>query len=168
MAYKYTHEGCFKGELLKEPPLPIDNPDVVARMKHFKHITRRWYHNGCAMEELGRFGTPNLKEDVALSAFVWHIKDILGNPQHIVNNDGVGAAGSKDGKPVFVARFVTAALTDYQINNGIADALETYFGFKQLAPFFGNCEYYGNQSRIGLYGVCCTRYIVEEKESKAS
>lgn len=170
MAYKYTQEGVFNGTLKKEPPLPKDDPAVQKAINGLKkHLTRRWLHNGCAVEEIGRFGYADLTKDKAyLSAAVWHLQDLLANPQPIANNDGYGPAGTVNGVRVFASRYVLAALVDDQINHGFEDVLMNYLGFARVAPYFGNTEKtYGNTSRIGLYGICCTRYLddVHQNES---
>ena len=167
MAYNYTKNNVFNGTLLKEPPLPKDNPAVATAIKHFSsYLTRRWLHNGCAVEELSKFGYADLKNDKALfSALVWHLKDLLENPQPIVNNDGVGVARVVNGVKVFDSRYVLAVLTDSQISNGFEDVLLNYIGFDRLAPYFGNTEKtYGVTSRLGLYGICCTRYLAAEHQ----
>lgn len=173
--YNYTTEGCFKGKLLKEPPLKADDPNVKARLeKHpYKSMVRRWYHNGCAMEEVGRMGYPaNLFADdtmskLELSCYVHHLAHILSTPQPIANNDGYHPAPD-DGSGVlkFTPRFVTIALVDQQIKAGLEKVLVEYLGFKQLAPYFGNDDSYGKGSRIGLYGLCCTRYLTESKKNE--
>lgn len=168
--YKYTTDDCFKGKLLKEPPLPADDPRVLKQAPVYKYITRRWLHNGCAVEEIGRFGNVFLSTDpegAKVSAFVYRVQDLLSNPHTIENNDGYhpdyrDPSGDRK-KYLFMPRFVLAALNDSQIRNGIGTVLEEYFGFKQLAPYFANTEKYGNSSRVGLWGVCTTRYVVDEK-----
>ncbi len=160
--YEYTDTGCFKGELLKQPPLPRDNPEVAAALEGMSSPRRRWLHYGCAVEELGRFGMMNPNySDLKESTFVWHIYDQLTQPQPIENNDGVGAEGQDDeGRDLFAPRFVVAALVDGQIENGIGRCLEEYFGFRLLAPMFSNVlDHYGEGSRIGLWGVCTTNYL---------
>lgn len=165
--YAYTTEGVFRGRLLKQPALPADHPDIQVRKKSYAtYLKRRWLHNGCAVEELGRFGYMPLTTDKEISAFVWHVHDLLSNPQPIANNDGVGAEGvNATGMSVFNSRFVLAALSDVQISNNIGGILEEYFGFKLLAPYFGNVEkHYGSSSRMALYGLCCTRYLADKHQ----
>ena len=133
MSYTYTTEGCFKGELLKQPPLPVDNPDVqqVIKTPALQYLKRRWLHYGCAVEELGRFGCYMPDTDVKLSALVWHLHDQLTNPQWIENNDNFGPVGTDDkGRPIFEPRYVICALVDGQIKSGVADVLKDYFGFE--------------------------------------
>lgn len=164
--YKYTEEGCFTGELLKKPPFPADDPKVILKMKGMIGTRRRWLHYGCAVEELGRWGYyPVSKCKITESALVWHLLDQLASPQKIENNDGVGAAvrGATREEHLFDSRFVLVHLSDHQISAGISKLLEDYFGFKQLAPFFSNTKHYSN-SRIGLYGLCTTRYVIDDKE----
>lgn len=162
MTYKYTKDGVFNGALKKEPPLPKTDPAVAKAIAQFKqHLLRRWLHNGCAVEEIGRFGYAKVAAcPVQFSALVWHLQDLLMNPQPIANNDGYGPAGNVNGVKVFDSRFVTAALVDGQISGGMEDVLLNYLGFKLLVPYFSNTEKtYGDNSRIGLYGICCTRYL---------
>ena len=169
MSYAYTSKGVFTGALLKEPPLPADNEAVKKRMSEFKeHLTRRWLHNGCAVEEIGRFGYASCNDPVDLSAMVYHIQQLLRDPQPIENNDGYGPAGTVNGVKVFASRFVTAALIDGQIKAGLEDVLVNYIGFTRLAPYFGNTDKYGNTSRIGLYGICCTRYLDDKHQEGVS
>lgn len=167
MSYKYTTEGCFKGELLKQPPLPADDPDVAKRILSLKSIKRRWFHTGCAMEELGRFGAANpSRGDVEESALVWHLHDILTNPQPIENNDGYGPARIEKGVPLFAPRMVIATLVDHQLKCGIGDVLTDYFGFQMIGDkYFGNTEKtYGMHSRIAAFYLCTTRYVVDGEE----
>ena len=108
---------------------------------------------------------PN-RNEVEESAFVWHVHDQLTNPQHIENNDGVGAVtGTTKQDKKFAPRYVLAVLTDGQMKNGIGRCLVDYFGFKLLAPLFGNtATHYGTHSRIGLFGLCTTRYLVKKEQ----
>lgn len=164
MTFKYTTEGCFT-KLLKEPPLPREDERVVKQMEGLKrHLTRRWLHNGCAVEEIGRFGYAKVNDNpVNESALAYHLEDLLAKPQPIANNDGYNPDGNINGTLVFGARFVIAALVDSQIKSGMERVLMDYCGFKLLDQYHGNSEKYGDTSRIGVYGVCCTRYVVNEE-----
>ena len=167
MAYKYTKKKVFNGTLLKEPPLSKDNVAMMPALKHYQgYLQRRWLNNGCAVEEIGKFGYCDLtKDEVMFSALVWHLQDLLANPQPIANNDGIGPVGTVNGVSVFASRYVLAVLTDSQISHGFEDVLMNYIGFDRLAPYFGNTEKtYGHTSRIGLYGICCTRYLAAEHQ----
>lgn len=166
MSYKYTEEGCFKGVLLKKPPLPEKHDKVQSHKKYLKHLKRRWLKYGCAVEELGRFSSASARTPEDESALVYHLLEQLAEPQPIENNDGVGVYKiDEDGAPLFEPRYVIAALTDYSIEKGVARVLVEYFGFKKLAPFFGNVKHYGTTSKMGLYGVCTTRYLVDQSDS---
>jgi len=163
--YEYTEEGCFKGELLKEPPLPREHETVQRILPRLSHLKRRWLHYGCAVEELGRFMNAKANTIADESALVYHLHDQLTLPQTIDNNDGVGIyKRNEKGEPLFEARYVIAALTGTSIKLGVSRVLEEYFGFKKLAPFFGNVPHYGKRSKMGLYGVCTTRNLVDQKD----
>jgi hypothetical protein len=165
--FEYTEDGCFKGELLKQPPLPADDERVKKRLTSVRTPVRRWLHYGCAVEELGRFGMWNPNHDeVEESAFVWHIYEQLAKPQPIENNDGVGAVGGTTKKDkVFEPRYVLAALVNGQLKSGVGRCLIDYFGFKLQAPLFGNAaSHYGTYSRVALLGLCTTRYLAEKDQ----
>lgn len=167
MAYNYTTDYCFKGTLLKEPPLTREQ--VAQKIKDLVSFgpKRRWLHNGCAVEDFGRFAYWDTTKPDTLSALVYHIQDQLGKPQPIPNNDGYAPAGVNErGEKIFDPRFVVCALVDAHIKQGIGKMLEEYFGFRLLAPYFGNCDkpQYGNTSRIAFYGLCTTRYLADEDQ----
>lgn len=164
----YTTEGCFTGDLLKEPPYPKDHPKVTA---HYlsnnnsldRYLKRDWLKITCAVEQLGRFGYSDLRTEKLLeSIYVWHIFKLLTELQVPESNDGY-APDCKDGdRALYKPRFVLTTLINKQIECGWEDMLIDYFGFKRLAPYFSNSPKYGDTSRIGLYGLNCVRYIEED------
>jgi hypothetical protein len=170
MTYKYTKEGTYQG-LLKQPPVTKDHADLLPYKSYTAGLTRIWYHNGCAVEnirwegpeEIGRFPAFQAYEPrnaAKLSAYVYRIHELLTTLQPITNSDGYHQH-NVDGKGKYhYPRFVTVALNDYQLKGEWDRVLTEYFGFVQLAPLFSNEESYGDTSRIGLFGICCTRYIV--------
>lgn len=170
MPFKYTREGTYKG-LLKQPPYAKDAPELAPFKGYTSSMKRMWFHNGCAVEhlrwegveEIGRFPSFNADEPrnaAQLSAYVHHIHELLTTLQPIQNSDGYHAHQGEQGRKYHYPRFVTVALNNYQLQGGWDKVLKEYFGFAQLVPFFSNEDSYGDSSRIGLFGLCCTRYVI--------
>ena len=159
----------YKGELLKQPPLPRNHRKVASMLRSPFYSQRALpslcvvpFGECCGIRILEGFKHWQIHDeelkadgrisDVNLSANIYRIKIILDKKLELRSDISLG----NQGKP-----YLIAALNEEQMQQGIHCVLQDYFGFARLEDDFKNIGRAYVSPRICIMGLCLSSFSEE-------